>query len=413
MVATLGTPGQDIAASLRLCWIVPDDLGGGVVSMAEACCRQAVARGHDATLLLLIAPTGHAAEYASFTLDSLDARPPYHDAPQRLMQWLRDNPQDVILFNGCDHFDAMLPFVPQETRTVYCVHDTAPRYYGAAMTHQDSIDAFLAVSDNVARTIRPHLTDPSKLHRVYNGTVLPLPLAEVLASPRDDDLIFMGGDSLIKGAEDVLKLWNTLQNRGFAGELHWFGGVSDAFAERVRRMSGAERIHLHGRRPRSEIFAVALRCKVLLMLSRADSFGMVTIEAMGTGCLPVAWDIETGTPEIVDPQFRHFAALGNFRDLADCVEAALAAHSAQVADATKSVLDRFSEDAMGERYQAFFDLLLVRPPVQRSLAGKNPPPYVPPRRYFQYLPAPVRTAVARIAGKWPALGYAVRNLRGL
>ena len=364
-------------------------------------------------MLLLIAPTGHAAEHPSVTLDSLDAQPPYRDVPERLMRWLTENPQDVVLFNGCDHFDATLPFLPEQTRSVYCVHDTAPRYYRAAVKYQDSIDAFLAVSENVAGTIRPHLADPNKLHKVYNGTVLPIPFADVIASPRENDLIFMGGDSLIKGAEDVLKLWGVLQSRGFAGGLHWFGSVDEAFAERIRQIDGADRIHLHGRRRRSEIFAIALHCKVLLMLSRADSFGMVTIEAMGTGCLPVAWDIATGTPEIVDPPYRHFAALGDFCAVADCVEAALSAHATLFAEATKSVIDRFSEEAMGERYQAFFDTLLARPAVRRPLAGQSPPPYVPPRRYFQYLPAPVRAAVTRITGRWPALGYAVRNLRGL
>lgn len=402
-----------INAPARLCWVVPDDRGGGVVSVAEACCRQAVARGHDATLLLLLAPTGHVAEYASFTIDTLDARPPYRDAPERLMRWLDAHPQDVLLFNGCDHFDAMLPFVPPATRTVYCVHDTAPRYYKAAMARQDGIDAFLAVSENVARAIRPHLTDPAKLFMVHNGTVLPVSLDDVVASPRADDLVFMGGDNPAKGADDVVRLWGELQGRGFGGTLHWFGGVGAAFADRVRQAPGADRIILYGRRPRSEIFAVALRCKVLLMLSRADSFGMVTVEGMGTGCLPVAWDIATGTTEIVDPAYRHFAKLGDFRALAACVEAALATHAALFADATADIIARFSETAMGHRYEAFFDAILARPPVRRARAGERPPPYAPPRRYFQYLPSPVRAAIARITGKWPALGYAVRNLRGL
>lgn len=402
-----------MSSPVRLCWIVPDDLGGGAVSVAEACCRQAVARGHQATLLLLIAPTGHAAEYASFTLDSLYAEPPYQDAPERLVRWLRDHPQDVVLLNGCEHFDETLPFIPQETRTVYCFHDTAPRYYKAAMAHQDSVDAFLAVSQNVARTVGPHLVDQSKLSMIHNGTVLPAPLADVLASSRADDLIFMGGDNPVKGADDALTLWSELQARGFAGTLHWLGGVKPDFAERVRRTVGAARIILHGRQPRSALFAVALRCKVLLMLSRIEPFGMVTIEAMGMGCLPVAWDIESGTTEIVEPAYRHFAALGDFKELATCVQAAIADHDAMFGDATRSVIDRFSEDAMGQRYEAFVDTVLARPPVHRPLAGQAPPAYAPPRRYFQYLPAPVRAAISRFAGRWPALGYAVRNLRGL
>lgn len=398
---------------LRVCWIVPDDHGGGVVSVAEACCRQASARGMAATLLLLHRPTGHVAEYASFAIDSLNAAPPFAEAPRQLLAWLRDHPQDVVLFNACGEVDDVPPFIPQDVRSVYCIHDTARRYCAPAIRHQDSLDAIVAVSEAVGRLVRPHVARPERMRVLHNGTILPIPIAEVLGAVRSDDIVFMGGGNPSKGSYDALKLWSALQRDGFSGRLHWFDAMDRAFAAEIARAPGAERIVLHGRRPRSEIFATAQACKVMLMLSRAESFGMVTIEAMGMGCLPVAWDIETGTAEVVAPAFRHFAPLGDFAALARCVTAAIDAHPALYEASTRDVRERFSEDAMGERYATLIADLMTRAPVTRPQAGAMPPPFAPPRRYFQYLPPSLRDVVRRVAGRWPALGYAVRNLRGL
>jgi hypothetical protein len=43
---------------MKLCWFVPDDRGGGIVSVAVSCVRQARDAGHDAVLLLSLQPTG-------------------------------------------------------------------------------------------------------------------------------------------------------------------------------------------------------------------------------------------------------------------------------------------------------------------------------------------------------------------
>lgn len=400
-------------SQLRACWIAPDDRGGGVISVVEACCRQATQRGIDATMLLLLPPTGHAAEYASFSIESLQAAAPFADAPARLMTWLEANPQDALLFNGCDQFDALLPHVPADSHAIYCVHDTAPRYFSAAVRHQDSLDAIVAVSEAVAKLIRPQLRRPGMLHVVHNGTILPMSEADAEAAARKDDLIFMGGSNPVKGSADVLKLWAALETRGFAGRLHWFGKLTPELEAKIARAAGSGRIELHGRRPRSEVFAAAAQCRVMLMLSRVEPFGMATIEAMGMGCLPVAWDIETGTTEIVAPEFRFFAPLGEFEVLADRVLDACRRHDALFRASMRDVRTRFDESVMGGRYAGLIELLRQNPPVARPLAGTPPPAYRPPVRYYQFLPAPARAAIRNLVGRWPALGHAVRDLRGL
>lgn len=396
----------------RVTWLVPDDKGGGVISVAEACTRQAAKAGYDATLLLALPPTGHAAEFGGFRLATLGAVPPYHDIPERLIAWLAKNPQDILVLNGCEEADAAIPYIPAGTRVVYAVHDTAERYFSAAIRHERELDAILAVSAAVARRFRHRLNDPDRLHVVHNGTVLTLPIEEVLASQRSDDLVFLGADKPVKGAYDVSKLWRVLVGTGFQGHLHWFGETSDAFRSRVSKLPGSDRIILRDRVSRREIFETAVSAKIVLMLSRVEPFGMATVECMGMGCLPVAWDINTGTKEIVSDGEGFFAPLGDFVSLANCVLAALGEHAARFVSSTRRIRAVFSEEAMWGRYQAIFDELAQKLAARRPLGGQRPPPFRPPPRLYQLLPPGLRQAIGATVGRAPRLGYMLRDFRG-
>jgi hypothetical protein len=397
---------------LRMTWLAPDDFGGGVISVAEACCRQAALAGHAATLLLALPPKGHAAEFGGFQLRSLDARAPFSDVPSRLVQWLAGNPQDLLVLNGCEEADFAIPYLPQSTRLLYAVHDTAERYFAAAMRHESEIDAIVAVSRTVADRFRHRLHDQGKLHIVLNGTVLPDRTEQLHTTERAGDLMFLGGDKPIKGAFDVLALWDVLLRKNFNGRLHWFGEVSSAFRNAIERVAGSERIVVHGRQPRLAIFEAAARSKVLLMLSRVEPFGMATIECMGMGCLPVAWDIPTGTKEIMLDGEGHFARLGDFDALANAVLQVLDGHAARFRASSERIRVVFSEGAMWARYESMLGQVLQLAPAPRPLAGRQPPPFRRPVRFYQWLPPSLRTAIREVVGRWPRLGYALRDFRG-
>jgi hypothetical protein len=397
---------------LRATWLVPDDFGGGVISVAEACCRQAAIAGHEATLLLALPPRGHAAEFGGFQLKSLDAQPPHDDIPVRLAAWLAENPQDVLVLNGCEEADAAIPYVPESTRLLYAVHDTAERYFASALRYESQLDSIVAVSQTVADRFGHRLRDPRKLHVVLNGTVLPDEPRPGSAPERFDDLIFLGGDKPIKGAFDALDLWSVLSRKGFKGRLHWFGEVEGALRKAIERAPDPGRIVVHGRQPRRAIFDTAARSKVMLMLSRVEPFGMATIECMGMGCLAVAWDIPTGTKEIVAEGEGAFAPLGDFEALADAVLQALDRHASRFAASSRRIREQFSEGAMWSRYEAVLAETREAPPASRPRAGQQPPLYRRPIRFYQWLPRGVRSLIRTIVGRWPRLGYALRDLRG-
>lgn len=364
------------------------------------------------TLLMALPPTGHLDEYADgFALDSLNIEAQLPESPQRLAQWLWEHPQDVLFLNGCSEVEPAIPYVPEETYCVYAVHDTVPMYWSTAVEHEDALDGIVAVSNAVARQFRDQLHQPERLHVVHNGTVFP---STPDTRSRSDDLLFLGGSQPLKGKDDVLGVWEALVEQGFDGRLHWYGSLNDQMRCHIEALPAATRVKQHGRVPRSEIFEQAGRSKVLLMLSRDEPFGMATVEAMGMGCLPVAWDIDTGTREIVEEgQTGFFAPLGNAEAAADRVLEACRRHDTLYEKAIEKARARFSEEAMWHRYAEVLETLTETSPTERPEAGEPPPPFEPPTRYFQLLPDGLRTRIRSFVGRFPRLERWLRNWKGI
>ena len=395
---------------LRVTWLVPDDRGGGVVSVAQSGCLAARAAGAEATLLLMRPPTGHAAAFST-PVASLAAAPPFADVPERLLRWLDSRPQDVLLLNGCEETDAAIPWLPAATRVVYVVHDTAARYFRAALKHEAALDGIVAVSETVARRFRHRLADPRKLAVVHNGTHFPQ-VAPPAGRGRTGDIVFLGGDNGTKGAGDVLALWPSLRAAGFTGRLHWFGHVGPRMERRIAALPDAGAIALHGRTPRRAVFAALGSAGAALILSRVEPFGMATIEAMGMGAPVVAWDIETGTREIVAAGEGAFVPLGAYRELAAAVMDRIAMPEAERIAMAHRVRAGFGSDALWRRTEPVLRAAMAGPSARRPAEGSPVPLHVPPRRLVQRLPAPLRRTAREWVARSPRIAHALRDLRG-
>ena len=398
--------------ALNLCWLVSDDFGGGVISVAVSCVRQAAAAGHRATLLLVQPSGGWLAgeDHGGAQIESLAVAGQVEQTPMALLNWLKAHPQDVIVFNSCDEAEPAIPFLPPETRCIYAVHDTAPRYWSQAVRLEQELDAITVVSRHVADEVRDRLDDPAMLSVIYPGSRFPAECPP--ATGRAEAILFCGGDNPAKGALDLVRLWTLWARRGVTRELHWYGGMTPAFERRVRALPGAERIHLYGHASREAIFAQAGRCRACMMLSRAEAFGMVIIEALSMGCIPVAWDIALGTREIItEGETGLLVALGDYAALSVAVDGAMRIQPALAEGVMQWARERFSEPAQWGRYEALCAAMLAQPRAARSGRG-TVPPYQPPRRYYQLLPASVRNGIRALVGRFPRLGYRLRNCRG-
>lgn len=394
---------------MKLCWLLPNDKSGGISPVVLSCCRQAAQAGHKTTMLFLNKPSWLTSN--QFQVSSLGLPNGATETPKMLLQWSEQNPQDVLFFNGCEEFDVIIPYLSAKIKCVYVVHDTAPSYWLRAIAQEEALEAIVAVSETVASKFRHQLKHPEKLSVIYNGCVFPE--IERLNYLREDDLIFLGGENPTKGAFDILNLWKSLIKLGFKGKLHWFGNLTPKFINKIRQLPNYEQIKIYGYVPRDVIFSTAASAKVILMLSRVEPFGMATIEAMGMGCIPVAWDVETGTKEIATAnETGLFAPLGDTHNLAQKVIFACENYQAFNHAVIECARSKFNETVMWQGYESLIEKISTLPAINRSKQGQQPALYQPPIRRFQLLPTGLRAAIRELIGLSPTLGYLVRDLRG-
>lgn len=395
---------------MKLCWLIPSDKSGGISPVALSCCRQAAQARYETTMLMLLTPTWISHDY-DFRVSSLELGGWAPETPVKLLRWLEENPQDVLFFNACGEFEGLIPYLPPNIKCVFVVHDTAPGYWCKALEEEDNLEAIIAVSETVANKFRHRLKQPQKLFVIHNGCVFPEP--PNLNITRQDDLIFLGGDNPTKGAFDVLKLWKQLLKLGFTGKLHWFGNTTPEFKTKIDQLPNSERIHVYGYVSRDVIFSTAASAKVLLMLSRVEPFGMATIEAMSMGCVPVAWDVETGTKEIATANKTGlFAPLGDTKALAKQVLYGCENYQAFSAVVIERARTHFDEAVMWQGYEFVINHIATLQPIQRSKTGQQPTPLQPPVHRFQLFPPRLRSVIREFLGRSPALGYWLRDMRG-
>jgi hypothetical protein len=174
----------------------------------------------------------------------------------------------------------------------------------------------------------------------------------------------------------------------------------------------SEQIQVHGYVQRDQIFATAASAKVLLMLSRVEPFGMSTIEAMSMGCIPVAWDVDTGTKEILTEKTGLFAPLGDVQALAKQVIYACNNYQDFSTDVIQHARSNFNETQMWQGYESLINQISNLQPIQRTKKDQQPQNFRPPVHRFQLLPPGIRSIIRNFIGRSPSLGYWLRDMRG-
>jgi glycosyltransferase involved in cell wall biosynthesis len=396
---------------MKICWLVPDDYWGGVFPVSHEVCRQAIECGHEVRMLMVCKPANPPPAGTTVPIESLNLIPSAPNAATAILNWLNRKSFDALVLNCCSEADPLPPYLPDSLRCVYVVHNSPKRYWRPAVEHARSLDLIVAVSNYVADLVRPHLAIPGKLITIHNGSSYPEAPTETAA--RNEDLLFLGGEELRKGAGDLLHVWRKLVQCGFSGRLHWCGSLNEVFRRQVDALPARDRIEVHGRVTREEVFRLAAGCRVLLMLSRAEAFGMVTIEAMSMGCVPVAWDVDTGTKEIVTGAYGRFAPLGNYDKLARAVLDANAKHPALVRGVMHQARRTFSISRMWGDYERSISRVLKQPKATRPLAGQNAPSISVQRRSSALVPGPIKSVLKNLIQGDPRLAFWVNRYCGM
>jgi glycosyltransferase involved in cell wall biosynthesis len=288
-----------------------------------------------------------------------------------LQAWLEEYPQDVVFLNDVSELWPFLAYSSARARLVVVLHDEGRRYLEPVLSHSNVIDGLVVVAEFLVDLIKEAIPAAElPIRAIHNGTAFP----DSSRNPRFDRgslrLVYLGAlDFFKKGVQDLPAVLARLTERSVNCELSIIGGESPRLRAMFERAGVSDRVRWRGWLPRASCFELAGEHDIIVIPSRCEAFGMVAIEAMGMGCVPVAYDIPSGLREII----RHgqTGCLVRFprpRALADAIET-LARDSGQLlamsCAAARDVRSRFSAEGAGSEYVRFAEMVLSRAPARR------------------------------------------------
>jgi glycosyltransferase involved in cell wall biosynthesis len=342
------------------------------------------------------------------------------DLPARghhtFLDWLKGNPQDVVVSNHVGEIDYLFPYFPPETVHIAVLHHDGRRYIDQTIALSKYLDGVVAVARHMEDRVRPRLTRQGfrgVLCTVHNGAVFP-PLKRY-SSPSDRiQLIFIGGPDPFKGIYDTIPLLRKLKRLGVPAHLTIIGGEDEHLKQSFSRAGVADAVTWTGWVPHSQCYDYAAQADIFLMLSRKEPFGMVTIEAMAMGAVPLAYDTESGNREIIENgQSGLLLPLGDI----DALTHAIAQHHherGRLEKLSRGAIIRsrsmFGDQEYGKRLVEAIDTIVMNTTQAKPvrLLGLPPPMRVVNQPFisgYQHLSRALRGRVRRFIGMHAKLCY--------
>lgn len=406
-------------SKLRVTSVIASLTAGGIGPVcryaAEGLAKQT---GWQVTLLALHDPVGEFTDEASgvrvvgLGLDGNCAR--------RFLQWLAANPQDLIITSDVCRIEAAFRFLPPNTRHVIQIHDSAGRYRDVAVCHAAWVDGVTCVGRHIEAPLRRSLDAVGfrgLLRTVHNGANFPTaPKRQPYAGPLR--LLFMGRMDVLKGLFDFVPLLQRLKKLGVPVSLNLVGGEHEELRRRFEQKGLASMVRWTGRVPHEKCYKIAAESDIFLMTSRKEPFGMVTVEAMSMGCVPMAYDTPSGSTEIIEHgRSGLLVPLGDFRAWAAHIEA-LHADRSRLANLATGAMERarthFNAEVMGANLTGFLQDVMAQAAKQPARREAGMPPeepvvYARPAQGYQRLPAGMRMWIRNWVCARPRLAYWLLN----
>lgn len=405
--------------TIRLISVIASLTSGGIGPVcryaAEGMARQT---GWQVTLLALHDPVSKFTDEASglrivsLGLDGNSAR--------LFLQWLVANPQDLVITSDVSQIEAAFPFFPPETVHVIQIHDNLRRYRDVAVRNHSWVNGVVCVARHIEAPLRASLQPAGfqgLLDSVPNGAAFPAePVREPYSGPLR--LLYVGHMDAFKGIIDLVPIVERLTKFGVPVRLTIVGGHHDFLARRFRQKKLDHLVTWTGRIPHAECYRLAAEHELFMMLSRKEPFGMVTIEAMSMGCVPLAYDVPSGSTEIIEhDKSGLLVPLGDLRAWAGQIQN-LHHDRKRLAELSAGARQRarvsFNSETMAKNLAAFLGAVLDHAknhPAHRKsgLPPETPAADIRPARGYRKLSKSLREWMRNRVGASPRLAYWLIN----
>jgi len=399
--------------ALRIASVIASKTAGGIGPVCQYA-AEIIAEKTNWTVTLVILhdiPSIYESTNPRFRIVALGLE---NNCSERFLDWLRLNPQDVIITSGVQHIEKAFQFFPPSTRHIVQIHDCLKRYFTPALENSKFIDGVICVARHIEDSLRIALKKVGfrgLLETVHNGATFPAPVIRTL---HDDPLklLYMGRLDPFKGIYDLPKILRYLRRLNVPVSLAIIGGTDKELVKDFARLHVAESVTWVGVVPHEECYSRAAESDLLLLPSRKEPFGMVTIEAMAMGCVPMGYDATSGTIEIIEPeQSGILIPLGDLRGWAGRIGEINKdrLHLLELSRAASlRARSEFSSLRMAENLMHFITKVVrnsERYPSERKTGSLSMESVTltPRRSGYQKIPAKTREFIRRLIGRNPRL----------
>ena len=347
----------------RIAWVIPSLTAGGVGSVCQYAAEAlAILGGWDVTLVSLHDPVEVTDLGGRVHLTSLSLSP--DKTSEGFLNWIDSHHQDIVVTNDVAHLEPAFIEIGSHAKHIIQIHDCGRRYRAVAVRNAAWTDGVLCVARHIEKVVQHEMQAVGYrgiINTIYNGAVFPELTDDKSESPTIR-LLFMGRIDPVKGAWDLVKILICLRRLGTRFSLTIAGGYNQDLERRFKRYGLETVVKWVGVIPHHECYTLAAQNDALLMLSRKEPFGMVTIEAMAMGCVPIAYDTPSGTTEIVENGTSGLlVGLGDYAAVARAVDRLWKNPQTLMylsKGAAKRARGSFNADLMSERMAAFFRQVL-------------------------------------------------------
>lgn len=413
---------------LRVASVIPSLVSGGIGPVCAYAARSLASRTQwDVTLACLHdsdSSRGEEEVNGSYRQVNLGLE---EDCARGFHRWLQQNPQDLVITSDVSHIQPAFPYFPVDTKHIIQLHDSGRRYRAVAIDTAPFVDGVMCVAEHIEKKIKKELDGVAYtglLRTVHNGASFPPWGTRVPRTTGDPfRLLFMGRLEPLKGIADIAPILRELKKRNVPALLTIVGsedapGEEEIIRQQIQAAGCSKMVSWKGRVPHQECYELAGASDALLMLSRKEPFGMVTIEAMSMGCIPLAYDVLSGSREILVHEKSGFLEpLGDYKSVAKRVEQLyrnpllLEEMSASAAERART---EFNADKMAAHTASFVAEVMSK--ADRSSSRRKPglPPPAGPKaahklKGYRSLPIGFRRRVRRLIGAHPKLCHWLLN----
>lgn len=208
---------------------------------------------------------------------------------------------DAVILNHSSVGQSILGLLPTHTARISILHNIHPEIFSIGLSNIDNLDSVCAVSEGVMRAAFQNGVSSRKLSYINHGIEVPVQFLE-----KDNDgplrLIFIG--RILHSQKGVLHLPGILQilnnhNIPFHIDIIGDGPDKNELSFALTKILESDKYHLHGSLTNEQAQKLLLCADVLLLPSYYEGFGVVLLEAMANGVIPVATDLTNVTDKII------------------------------------------------------------------------------------------------------------------